>query len=260
MHMMILQLPQRNESGQVAVAILLILTVMLTIAVSTAVRTTEEVSLSTQQNEATRVFNAAEAGIDLALKDGDFVDPAGSFGSYRVTGTATVQWSVTPSSDYNDTVEEGKGVTINLENNTSNVSVYWSSVEDSPEARASLLIAVYYDNAEDSVEYFAVGPSTRGDDFVTPAGGGPNYNFKFDVPFGSVNPVAMRVIPVYEDTDLEVTGTNLPIQQHLIRSEAINEVQNANFEKKVIEVTRTQPAPPVFMDYALYAKGGIIKN
>lgn len=258
--------PARNQSGQVAVAILLILTVMLTVAVSTALRTTEEVSLSTLQNEATEVFNLAESGIEVALNEGDFTSIEPSSGSVNIPEVGNANWAVYPSTDYTATMDVGQAATIALNENSSGLTVYWSKISETAEAeRASVIIAVYYDDNTDAAEYYAVGPQilgVRADDFVAPENGGAEYNYKFTLPaqVAAGDRVFMRVIPVYNSTDIEVTGTNLPIQQHMIRSEALNDIQSQNFEKKTIEVTRTQPAAPVFMDYALYARGGIIKN
>src|SRR3989344_6964006 len=58
---------RHSQSGQVGVIILLIMVVLLTLGVSLASRSSQQVYLSTQQAESTRVFNAAEAGIESAL-------------------------------------------------------------------------------------------------------------------------------------------------------------------------------------------------
>ena len=71
---------KKTQSGQVAIVILLIMVVLLTVGLSLASRTTQELFLSQQESESARVFNAAEVGIEDALSQ-DFD---------AITGTVTL--------------------------------------------------------------------------------------------------------------------------------------------------------------------------
>lgn len=59
-----------DQKGQVLLITLLVLTVATTIALSLIGRATLDLSMSNQLEESTRAFNAAEAGIEQALKTG----------------------------------------------------------------------------------------------------------------------------------------------------------------------------------------------
>jgi len=58
------------QRGQAALIALLVLTVATTIGLSLIARSTTDVSITRTQEESSRAFSAAEAGIELALKSG----------------------------------------------------------------------------------------------------------------------------------------------------------------------------------------------
>src|SRR5258708_19174487 len=60
----------RHQSGQIGIIIILIMVVLLTVGLSLAARSSREVTLSTQEAESTRTFNAAEAGVEQAMSGG----------------------------------------------------------------------------------------------------------------------------------------------------------------------------------------------
>ena len=60
----------RHQQGQILLITLLVLTVATTIALSLIGRATIDLSMSNQLEESTRAFNAAEAGVEQALKSG----------------------------------------------------------------------------------------------------------------------------------------------------------------------------------------------
>lgn len=258
-------LSKKSEQGQIAVAILLIMTVMLTVAVSMAVRTTEEISVSTQQNESTKVFNAAETGVEVALRDVNFenitsgpTDPQGA-----TSNEATYTYVVTPQTTLTSSALEGQSTTIQLSPTSQQINISWANPGVPAQQRAAILVATYYANG--TVEYQAIGDSDatgRSDEFSQPNGTpAANYAYAYSIPsFGSAATM-LRIIPVYNNTELAVTGTNLPVQQHVIRSEAVNDNSGSNnLEKRTIEVRRSIPTAPSFFDYSLYAKGSIVKE
>lgn len=75
--------------GQVLLITLLVLTVATTIALSLIGRATIDLSLSNQLEESTRAFNAAEAGVEQALKSGTGTAGAATLSS-GVTYTVSV--------------------------------------------------------------------------------------------------------------------------------------------------------------------------
>ena len=67
-----------REAGQAGLIVMLVMVVLLTLGVSIATRSTQDVTQSRQEEETSRVFDAAEAGIEEAL--------AGALGT--ITGTS----------------------------------------------------------------------------------------------------------------------------------------------------------------------------
>lgn len=59
-----------NQSGQVLIALVLTLLTILTIGLIVIQRSTTDISTSTQNDQASRAFSAAEAGIEQALQSG----------------------------------------------------------------------------------------------------------------------------------------------------------------------------------------------
>jgi hypothetical protein len=66
----------------------------------------------------------------------------------------------------------------------------------------------------------------------------------------------VRIKALYADADVSVTG--VPAQAYNIRSEA-TDGSDSNGEKSAIQVTRTKPAPPLVLDYAVYSGGSLEK-
>jgi len=253
--------PKNSQSGQIAVIVLLIMAVLLVIGISLANRTSQEITLSSQQQETTRVFNAAEMGIEQALQenlgigttsitvpkvdnitvttsvvdaqstDQNIIQP-GETRSYVMTGTSsTIKWK-TPNP-------------CNVGGNLTNVG-------------ALIVTAYYQDGTNSRAMYAAVKPQCAaaniGTSFqaINPTNGVASYTLT--LPAGST-PKLLRILALYNSVEInEVTGTNPNIVR--IRSEA----QSATNEFRAIEVERTVPAPPSIFDYALYSGGDLVKN
>ena len=253
-----------SQSGQVAVIVLLIMVVLLTIGLSLATRTTQELFLSDQQAESSRVFNAAESGIEKALSDVQV-----GTGNLSVDNV-DVAYSVQGSSVLETRVTEGMSVHLDLTGYTGDVTFEWAG-EGSCGSRASLIAVIYYDDAgEIKSKSVPFGPAcdSRLDNFADGLllGGSPyyhRYTLSTTYPDTQVNHIPantlfMRVKPVYADTDLLISGgISFPTQHHTISSTATYTGGN---EERSIEVSRTLPAGPSYMDYALYSGGAITQN
>lgn len=80
-----------NQSGQVLVALVLTLLTILTIGLIVIQRSTTDITTSTQNDQASRAFSAAEAGIEQALQSqtpSSFSDDLTNSASYIVTPSA----------------------------------------------------------------------------------------------------------------------------------------------------------------------------
>lgn len=77
-----------RQSGQIALIVLLVSTVMLTVGLAMSKKTVVETSVDTVEEESRQAFNAAESGIDYYLGTGktDYVAPGSTDGS-KVTIT-----------------------------------------------------------------------------------------------------------------------------------------------------------------------------
>lgn len=253
------------QSGQVAVVVLLIMVVLLTIGLSLATRTTQELFLSDQQSESARVFNAAESGIEQALSE-----VAVGQGTLTIDGV-TVAYNVTGSSTLNTRVPEGASVHIDLTGYNNNITIQWATEADCAN-RASLVAHVFYSDAgtiRTKVIPFRPSCSThQADNFFNGTNINPANPFRHQYIITASNPVThsslppnalfMRIKPVYADVDLRVSGGNtFPTQHHIVSSTAS---YAEGGEQRKIEVSRTLPTGPAYMDYALYSGGAITQN
>lgn len=248
----------KNQSGQVAIVILLIMVVLLTVGLSLATRTTQEVFLSQQEAESARVFNAAEVGVEDAL----------SLDFDSITGTQQLSPSTVTDVNVNTTVEpvrrletqivEGAAVHLNLQGFTGNITLNWARETACAEA-ASILMSFYYDDAGTTkVVHEAYAPGNcRSDDFAVINTAGTNGYYRRVTLAVPANALFARIRAVYNDTSLRVTGTNLPFQTYVIRSEADTAIGE---ESRAVEVNRTLSTAPGFMDYSLYSGVGITQD
>lgn len=248
---------KKSNSGQVAIVILLIMVVLLTVGLSLASRTTQEVFLSQQEAESARVFNAAEVGVEDALsQDFDSITGTVTLNPTTVSDVSTTT-TIQPTDTLETQVVEGAAVHLDLTGvpSGSNVTVRWSRESG---CVASILMSTYYDDGGTTkVIHDAFGPAgCRTDDFAEISSALVNgYHYTNNITLESGwTPLFARIRPVYADTALRVSGINFPTQFYVIRSEADN---TQGQENRTVEVGRTLSAAPSFMDYALYSGAGI---
>lgn len=245
------------QSGQVAVVVLLIMVVLLTIGLSIATRTTQEIFLSQQEAESSRVFNAAETGVEDALSQ-DFESLSGSYADTVTTvDDVTVNYTISPSSTLETRITEGLSAMVNLEQAVSgDLTVLWAR-ESACNSRASLIFSVYYlSGGVVRVRHVAAGPNCRSDGFQVASNINiDGYTLRYALPV-TTNDLFVRIKAVYNDTHFRVTGTNLPDQFYQVRSEASNDLGD---EQRTIQVTRTLSVAPSIMDYAVYSGSTILK-
>jgi hypothetical protein len=248
-----------NQRGQAGVIILLIMAVMLTVGLSLATRTTEEIFVSDQQKESTRVFNAAEAGIEEALS-GDLTAITG--GEVDTIEGVDVDYTVTQVNRLETILFEGVSVTVDVTGTTTGqtLRVDWSAEADcDTQEPASLLLSIFYDDAGTTrTRYLPLAACDNADGFTIASSINDNgMRFRYDVPL-LTGDFLIRVKPIYNDTKVRIAGNgfDLPVQYFSVRSEAQSQTGTA---ARVIEVNRTLSAAPSVMDYALYSGSTIIK-
>ncbi len=267
-----------SESGQVAVVILLLMVVILTVGISVASRTTQELITSKQTSDSARVFNAAETGIDEALST---LESSFESGNLDPNGTITVNntdvnYQISPSQTLQTRVDEGVSVMVALVDQTVNpnglgaggsrrLQIQWSDSNLESDCTttpgpASLLVFIYSMNGGTAqARMKAVQGCNHSDGFDSRnATAGSPFRYRHDVDLAAGD-VLVRVKPMYNDTQLAVSGSGLvlPTQNFVVTAEARNQQGG---ETSKIRVDRTLPTAPSVLDYALYSGTTINKS
>jgi len=257
----------RNSSGQVGLIVLLIMVVILALGLSLATRTSQQAEIAIQQEDTTRVFNAAEAGVEAALANIYQNENTGSFSSISeeiesldlTDSNANINYSITKSNTLETHLKQGTSTELQVPS-AGSISFYWAT-ETACTDTASLLLSVYANNAGTiTAKHYAVGnctgASTRGDNFIANDIGPAPYRYSYTL-FTAANDVFVRVKPVYNDTDIKIVGSPA-VSQFTINSQAQNTLTGQ--ETRTFEVKRTLSTAPAFMEYALVSGSSIIKN
>jgi len=261
-----------GQSGQIGIIVVLIMVVLLTIGLSLASRTTKEVALSTQEEESTRVFNAAEVGVEQALSS-DLSFAGDVFTSSPITpagSNTTVTYTINKQYQLEMQVFQGVSSMIQLTDAAhptppSSLLVDWS-LENScaTQSPASLLVSVYSINKAASppdvkVRYETYEACSRPNNFsTTGVGAGQNGYFKRATIALAANDNFIRIKPVYNDTKMLVQPSSgqMPVQSYAIRSSGSN---NAGNENRNVQVVRSLPTAPSILDYVLFSGNTIVK-
>lgn len=273
-----------GQPGQIAVIILLIMGVLVVLVLSFASRTAQEVQLSGQEQDSTRVFNAAETGVEQALSDSDYfatADSIGSTGDLPVTNApdnTTATFNITRQDGLQTRITQGSSATVFLDQfpvNNLYFDLNWAK-EAACNQRASIIVAVYYEDpvGVNKVFYDAMKPNCNPSDGtydsnkaigfrtqgVDPINGDYEQRTRIDLTslMGKKKTMA-RIKALYADADISITTSGITAQAYEIRSEARDTTDPTGGEKSAIRVTRTRPAPPVIFDYSLYSGGSLDK-
>jgi len=259
------------QSGQVAIIVLLMMVALVTVGISVGLRTTQVVRQSGQNENTTRVFNAAESGIDQALS----AIGAGSPTSGGLTSNGVdVNYTVSELASFDMQIAEGTTPSINLTGSSvgNQVRISWSKESNCTQGPAALVISVYYTVAGSTlVQYLPYTPCNRSDGFyqsATTADAGlsatavtntGNTNFAFSTTVTlPANSLFLRIKPVYSDTNLEVAaiGWTMPTQTYSITSKANNQTGQEN---RVVQVKRSLATASSIFDFALVSGTTVVK-
>lgn len=255
----------QSQQGQIGVIVLLIMVVLLTIGLSVASRTTQDLFLSQQGSDTVRVFNAAELGVEAALSNsftftGDTYDPAETT---VANGAAAVDYKIDKVYQLETRTFQGVSVKVDVTGATTGNSllVQWSRENDCTSERpASLLVSIFYvQSGRKKVRYVNLGGcNTHSDNFTLGSTINTNgYRRQATVALQTGDRI-VRIKPIYNDTHIRVAGQGwtMPVQYYHIRSVARNTKGN---ETRVIEVNRTLPNAPALFDFTVFSGGGLRK-
>lgn len=268
-----------RESGQIVLIVLLVLTIATTIALSLIGRSTTDVTISSQLEDSSRAFGAAEAGIEEALKSGagtggvKVLTPGvtysatvssigGASGIYQFSkksfrGTTETLWLVAHNAD--GTLAEAPTYTDPA------ISICWTSETTTPALAVSLLYkrsGVYY-VAKDAFDPDSTRRATNKFNAPTAASGGCNVASMYRrlITFNDygINPVTdtilmLRIRPVYSDTQLAIDApVALPLQGDKIESAGTT---GAGITRKIL-VYRQYHAPGGIFDSSVYSQSSL---
>ncbi|PIY78963.1 MAG: hypothetical protein COY81_05280 [Candidatus Pacebacteria bacterium CG_4_10_14_0_8_um_filter_43_12] len=259
----------QSQSGQVAVVVFLIMAVMLVVGLSLASRTSQEIELAGQQEDTTRVFNAAETGIEEALSEPSNFQ-GGNVGATDISSLppeTTGQYSVTAESGFKSKIDSGETATIFINPAvTGSIDINWG-VSGAACSDLAVLVITTYTKIGTTYEatHIGVRPDSchSGTNFqnVTINGvsdGTITYAKKYQLAIAAGTEM-VRIKPLIASTDIFIpTSSVLASQLYTVRSEA-QDTSSGNTEVRAIQVTRTKPAPPAILDYALYSGGTLSK-
>lgn len=262
-----------RQSGQIGIIVVLIMVVLLTIGLSLASRTTKEVILATQEEESTRVFNAAEVGVEQALSTN--LQFAGDvFTSSPITPTGsntTVTYTINKQYQLEMQIFQGVSATIQLTDTThpappASLLIDWSKeVDCSTQSPAALLVSIYAVDrtvtpADVKVRYETYEPCGRANGFGTGLSVAVDvngYRNHATIPLAAKD-TFLRIKPVYNDTKMLVRPSSgqMPVQSYNIRSSGNN---NSGTENRNVQVVRSLPTAPSIFDYVLFSGTTIVK-
>lgn len=269
-----------GNKGQILLITLLVLTVATTVALSLIGRATIDLSMSNQLEESTRAFNAAEAGIEQALRTGSGITVPVTLASgvtydvsVNVIGGAAGVFQMARKTLENNTetlwlvehldtgtVDETPFYTANT------IELCWSQ-ETAPDAAAALGVTVLYIDSTDGsyqAARIAVDPdaATRANNFdnsaITTTGCGIGYYGKqLDFTSLGINPavdtlLALRIKPYYADATLAINGgiNEIPKQGNQIESVGAT---GTGVSRKVV-VYQQYRAPLSIFDSVIYSE------
>jgi len=258
------------QSGQIGIIVVLIMVVLLTIGLSLASRTTKEVALSTQEQESTRVFDAAEVGVEQALSTSlSFAGNTFTSSPLQPTGSnATVTYTINKQFDLEMQIFQGYSAMIQLTDATHpnpppSLLIDWST-EDCTNSAASLMVSIFtvdtsVNPATVKVRYKTFEPCGRGNGFSAGGiSGGQNGYFKRATIGLAPKDNFVRIKPIYNDTKMLVQASSgqLPVQSYAIHSSGNN---NNGTENRNVQVTRSLPTAPSIFDFNLFSGTTIVK-
>lgn len=259
----------KDQSGQIAVIVFLIMAVLLVIGLSLAVRTGQQIEQAGLSEDTTRVFNGAESGVEVGLDPSEVTfeygeDPQQNPDPITINDTEVVV-TIEKTTDLSPIVQSGNAITIYTKGGSGqDMSIRWGDKSSSNcSDHASIIISTYIQSGSNySAQHQAYNPynlsGCPSNQFSSSSNGGSDYQslVTFTVPD---NAKFVRVRPLYHSAQFGITGSAVDTQAHIIRSQA-TDVAGGSSEVRTIEVTRTKPAPPSILDYALYSGGDLRKN
>jgi len=253
---------KEREKGQVALIVVLAVTVVGTLAVSLASRTTTALRTEGRDIEGIQALKGAESGVEEALFNEEsatgLVGDVKYNASYDCVGDGGfVSAGLVQPGDVMEVQVEG------AVSKPTGLRVYFSS-----QAGSALKVARYDDSgASYSVDYMTVESdasrmSDNGfDDLAESVGytfAGVSFGNRFDVSPSTVDTSFFRIMVLYEASmvGVEPLGGDLPNQQVVISSTGAVEDTNT---KRSVELRKEKERVPAVFDHVLYSNSTLVQ-
>jgi type II secretory pathway pseudopilin PulG len=259
------KMKQTGDSGQIGLIVLLVMVVILTLGVSLVSRSSLDVIQSRQEEETSRVFDAAEAGIEDALSQ-DFAILPGTYSSQIGSiQDISVDYTIDSLQSLEARIDQGHTAAVDLSGSTfgNTLQIEWAKNQSCSNNASAIEVAIFNTfGGVTTVRREGIRPSDaacdRGDNFTLASGSGSDGYLSAHTFSLEAGDALARIKPLYNDSDVRVTGPDwsLPIQYYRIRSQAESEVGS---EVRVVEVDRTIPVAPSIFDYVLFSGTSLVK-
>lgn len=256
-----------SQRGQVGIIVLLVAAIVLVVGLAVANRTIQESQLNLAQEDTARVFSTAESGVQQALNNIFQFETEQTLelpGEFSFDDSNLNQVSIASTPTFNGFLPERNSLEIRIDDNqTGNIDIHWSQTSCAQGA-SNLLIGHYYqDGGVHEVDYFMVGNCPQsGDQNLLAVGSsslaGYQFQYTHNVTAAKSQSAFLRIIPLGGNTNIRVSGVNnlLETAQYTILSLA--QMPDGS-SAKAIEVVRSLPTAPTFMEFALVSGGNLEK-
>lgn len=257
----------RNQSGQVGIIVLLISAIILVVGLSIANRTIKESQVNIAQEDTARVFSTAESGIQQAL--GNIFqfesDQNGQLPSEFSFEDANLnQVSITSAPTFTGFVPDRSALEVRItDNQTGNLTIHWSQTS-CVQGAANLLIGHYFNEGSGyDVRYHMIGNCQQASDQsligASASSVGPyQFQYTYAIDASANQNSFIRIIPLGQGTDLQISGGSNLIASAQYTILSLAQMPDGS-SAKAIEVKRSLPAAPAFMDFALVSGGDLEK-
>lgn len=266
----------KSQSGQAGVIVLLISVVMVTVGLSIANRSVTDVRLSLQEEETTRAFDAAEAGVEDALRK-DLSALVGTPQTIDVGGVPAT-YMVSGENQMDVELMEGETVEVRLDGLVAGdeLGIWWGSSDENCISgdllETAAIVVSIFNVSNNNIRRMPFDSCGRSNNFSVADDvhlGGSGYYSKIEASDNafvrlldnSEDLMRIRVVygplPTERETRVHVEGTTTPLPEQYYR--ITSEASTPGRETRAVEVTRTIPGPQSIFDFAVFTGGSLSK-
>ncbi len=258
---------KKSQAGQVGVIVLLMMVVILAVAISLSQRTMQEQDIAIVQEESTRVFNAAESGIEEALfnikqaeREQSPLVSEGSFEFEDIDSNFKIEstYNIDQADIVDIFLDSGRAIEIPLTSAAADINIHWWHQSEGCPAPAALIIAVFSDT---NVTHLAFDPCERGNFARVNQGSYEFTNNENEYRYQAIistsdNDRFLRIKPIFNHTAIYVTSNEFDKVQYNVNADAYSDEEDV---ARSLEVNRSMPGSPDFMDFTLVSGNTLTK-